>query len=164
MDISNCDMCSETEVCVNTKDGSHVCLNRGGCQTADWVPFNHKCYFFRGQETSADENIMFCETMNTKLVRINNAQDKAFLETEMINRGIANMWLAANDRAVEDEWVWGPGDGVLNAVWGVNEPNNAGNEDCAELELNQTVAFWNDLNCALHYSGAVCEDHYKIYL
>ncbi|XP_033745685.1 uncharacterized protein LOC117331197 [Pecten maximus] len=58
IDSSNClrDSCSESEVCVDKKDRSHICLDQGLCPSVDWVPFHQKCYFFPGSQTMGDES------------------------------------------------------------------------------------------------------------
>ncbi|XP_033745556.1 C-type lectin domain family 17, member A-like [Pecten maximus] len=95
--------------------------------------------------------------MNATLVRVDNAEVHTFLILEMTKREMTHMWLAANDRAVEGEWVWGPGDEVLNAMWDSTEPNNYGDEDC--VILNQDEQSWNDWGCARgsNRAYAVCE-------
>ncbi|XP_033745052.1 aggrecan core protein-like [Pecten maximus] len=153
-DSSNCsrDSCSETEVCVERRDDSHVC--QGLCPKADWVPFIRKCYFFSESQMTAADGEVFCNSSDATLVRIDNAEENAFLVSEMTKRGIPVIWLAANDRAVEGEWVWGPGDVVLNAIWGSNEPDNINNEDCGILQQNTET--WHDLSCD-SIRHAVCQ-------
>ncbi|XP_069103809.1 uncharacterized protein [Argopecten irradians] len=58
MDSTNCDICSDTQACVETKDGNHVCLDQDVCPTADWVPFNNKCYLFTDQQMTANNTII----------------------------------------------------------------------------------------------------------
>ncbi|XP_069104975.1 C-type lectin domain family 17, member A-like [Argopecten irradians] len=146
------------------KDGNSVCLDQDVCPGTAWKPLFHKCYFFNETVQSADESIAFCGTMDAKLVRIDNASVQAFLQTEMINRGMNLVWIAANDRDVEGEWVWGPGDEVTEARWYDGEPNNTNNEDCCVIR--KADGLWLDLKCETtkFNQRAVCQRQYKLLL
>ncbi|XP_033748152.1 brevican core protein-like [Pecten maximus] len=159
---SSCDSCSETEACIDTKNGSHVCLAQDPCPNPDWVRYNRKCYFFPGSEMLADDGAVFCNSMNATLVRIDNDEVHNFLISEMTKRGMTSMWIAANDRALEGHFVWGPGDVVLNARWKPGQPNDINNQDCVALGLQTQT--WNDLECTTHYEKyAVCEVRYTMF-
>ncbi|XP_033753401.1 low affinity immunoglobulin epsilon Fc receptor-like [Pecten maximus] len=160
IDSSNCsrNSCSETEVCVERRDGSHICLDQDVpevCPAAVWVPFNGKCYFFPSSRMTADEGMVFCNSINATLLRVDSTEENTFLISEMRKRAMGHIWLAANYRAVEGEWVWGPGDVVLNALWNPNEPSYGSDGACSVLE--EDTGGWLALFCK-HYSiYAVCE-------
>ncbi|XP_033761157.1 CD209 antigen-like protein C isoform X2 [Pecten maximus] len=97
-----------------------------------------------------------CENMSAKMVWIDNDDVNDFLLTQMNGRGFDEIWIAANDKAVANEWVWGPGDMVTNAVWGQWEPNNRWNEECVVLK-----PLWADVGCT-RLSYPVCEVHFNI--
>ncbi|XP_060074084.1 uncharacterized protein LOC132553822 [Ylistrum balloti] len=88
MDNSKClpNSCSETQVCVDMRDGGHTCLDQAVCPAPDWVLYSNKCYFFRQSRSDADESEGFCGGMNAKLVRIDNDGVKAFLKSEIDRR------------------------------------------------------------------------------
>ncbi|XP_069103808.1 brevican core protein-like [Argopecten irradians] len=160
-DSSNCAMCAETDVCIGTKDGTNVCLQHDVCPASDWLPFNHKCYFFRDHRSTTDKNIEFCGTFGAKLVRVDNDDVVTFLTPEMDRIGDADMWIAANDREVEGEFVWGSGDVALNAVWKPPfEPDGDG--DCVELTFRSDGAVWNNEKCDFNTAQHVCEINFKI--
>ncbi|MFM7044833.1 MAG: C-type lectin domain-containing protein [Ilumatobacteraceae bacterium] len=67
-------------------------------------------------------------------------------------------WISGTDAASEGDWRWafarkngqfwlGDYDGRATgfANWGGGEPNNSGDEDCAEIDLGGGQ--WNDSNC-----------------
>ncbi|XP_033725988.1 perlucin-like [Pecten maximus] len=160
---SNCvpGSCSETEVCVDMRDGSSTCLDLDLCPTTDWKHFNHKCYLFSGTYTTEQQNVVFCNSLNATLVRVDNAEVNSFLVSEITTRGIPDMWLAANDKVVEGEWVWGPGDDVLTTMWGPGEPNPHDNsEDCAGLR--RVTGLWADYSCTKNVH-VVCEVPYGLF-
>ncbi|XP_060084389.1 CD209 antigen-like protein D [Ylistrum balloti] len=150
---------SEIEVCVDTEDGSHVCLEQEVCPTADWVRFNHKCYLFLGKRTTADQNMELCEAMNSSMLGIDDDEVNTFLQSEMTTRGIQQLILAANDRMVDWDWVWAPGIPVLNPKWIPGEPNFP-YENCVLVQ--QTNMEWNNIQCNVYKADAACEVHLSI--
>ncbi|MEZ4327592.1 MAG: C25 family cysteine peptidase [Polyangiales bacterium] len=81
---------------------------------------------------------------------------------------VARAWIGATDAAVEGVWNWTDGTraqfngvDIVNAPqgtapWGPGEPNNAGNEDCAE-QRNIMGGIWNDAACGATSDGFFCE-------
>ena len=58
-----------------------------------------------------------------------------------------NAWVGYNDRKKEKKFVWVAG-GKGYVKWCPKEPNNLGNEDCAELVINHKKGpCLNDLPC-----------------
>ncbi|XP_069142240.1 mannose-binding protein C-like [Argopecten irradians] len=73
--------------------------------------------------------------------------------------GIEKAWIEANDKDVEGEWVWGPGDPVSFTGWFDGEPSNSGgNEDCAIIEKGG----WFDIPCWRNDFNSACERPYNI--
>jgi len=66
--------------------------------------------------------------------------------TDCGTRGIARLWLGLNDVSVEGTFVWAGGDPSSYRNWASGEPNNSGDEDCAELIVSP--GNWNDNQCA----------------
>ncbi|XP_033761002.1 aggrecan core protein-like [Pecten maximus] len=160
MDMHGCSnaTCMENEVCINKHDGGHACLKQDICPTAEWIPFNHKCYLFRDDKITADANLEWCRMLNATMVRVDDDAVSEFLHSEMKRSGKTDIWIAANDRAVEGEWVWGPGDIITNAAWSPGEPNNVVDEDCAIF-----TPLLVDLVCSnTYYVNPVCEVPYNI--
>lgn len=150
--------CSDHEVCVDKNDGEYLCIPLDVCPSAAWVPFNGKCYYFKGTKSTADANIEYCTSIDSNPVRIDNEDVDSFLKKELMKRGLDNMWLAVNDKEVEGEWVWGPGDPVSYTGWAMSEPNDLFNgENCACL----WQAGWRDFDC-LYKAGLACEIPYNI--
>jgi hypothetical protein len=93
------------------------------------------------------------------LTTITSAEENNYVGSRLSEPG----WMGASDSAVEGTWKWmgGPETGQQfwsgasggSAVggrysnWSAGEPNNAGNEDCAQF-LSGGSAQWNDLPCS----------------
>lgn len=93
------------------------------------------------------------------LTTITSQAENDFVAARLTNAG----WMGASDSASEGDWKWvtGPESGTSfwsglsggSAVggrysnWGTGEPNNAGDEDCAQF-LTGGSGKWNDLPCS----------------
>lgn len=94
------------------------------------------------------------------LATITSAEENDFVADRLTDAG----WMGASDSATENDWKWvtGPETGTSfwsglsdgSAVsgryenWADGEPNNAGNEDCAQF-LAGGSGEWNDLPCTV---------------
>jgi len=68
-------------------------------------------------------------------------------------------WIGGNDQTSEGSWRWVQGANSADEVmsydrWSSGEPNNAGNEDCAEKYTNGR---WNDINCLSTRGAYICQ-------
>ncbi len=114
------------------------------------------------------------------LTTVNTKAENTFL-TEKFYAAYGNsaLWIGANDIAAEATWIWDNGttsgddnltDTICNAPsgdckpsnatwadgsrkWNTNEPNNAGNEDCANITRSDGT--WNDLRCNRNQYGII---------
>ena len=114
------------------------------------------------------------------LTTVNTKAENTFLTNEFYAAyGNSALWIGANDIAVEATWIWDNGttsgddnltDTICNAPsgdckpsnatwadgsrkWNTNEPNNAGNEDCANITRSDGT--WNDLRCNRNQYGII---------
>ena len=59
-----------------------------------------------------------------------------------------DFWIGANDKDIEDDWVWESDKSKLVfSDWHVGEPDNYRNEDCGEIRWNKSLYKWNDAPC-----------------
>ena len=69
-------------------------------------------------------------------------------------------WIGANDKDIEDDWVWDSEKSkLLFSDWLVGEPDNAqNNEDCGMLKWynNNSLYKWNDEPCS-NFNLYICE-------
>ncbi len=101
-----------------------------------------------------DEAAPHCAEAGSAMVIINNAAENEWLRQQVANLGVSNPWIGLNDIGTEGLFLWTDGTVPTYTNWNSGEPNNAGNEDCAQL-LN--TGKWNDLQCATAQS-ILCED------
>ena len=114
------------------------------------------------------------------LTTVNTKAENTFL-TEKFYAAYGNkaLWIGANDIATEATWIWDNGttsgddnltDTICNAPsgncrpsnatwadgsrkWNNGEPNNSGNEDCANITRSDGT--WNDLRCTNNQYGII---------
>jgi hypothetical protein len=75
---------------------------------------------------------------------------------------VTDAWLAGNDMAVEDTFVWDNGETLSFTNWRIGEPNNGGansvtGEDCIVIELD-VGGTWDDRHCPQVYPY-ICESN-----
>ena len=112
------------------------------------------------------------------LVTVNTKAENTFLTTEFYAAyGNRALWIGANDIDTENTWVWDNGttsgdNGTTDNIcgtgcnpysdatwadgtrkWNNSEPNNSGNEDCANI--TNSNGFWNDLRCSNSQYGII---------
>jgi cysteine-rich repeat protein len=85
-----------------------------------------------------------CAAVGGTLVTVADAADNAVLAGWASAHG-TSLWIGFTDELVEGSWGWWSGAPVTFTRWNYGEPNNSGNEDCAELGPS---GYWNDAGCA----------------
>ena len=66
-------------------------------------------------------------------------------------------WIGANDRVIENDWVWESDNSkLLFKHWHDGQPNNYENQDCGELWYHNSLYKWNDDKCKYSYLY-ICE-------
>ncbi|KAK9969446.1 hypothetical protein ABG768_027622 [Culter alburnus] len=121
---------------------------------AGWTNFGLRCYKFFSQTVNwvtAERN---CQSLDAHLASVHNKLENEFL-LSLLPSSNAHSWLGAHDGEVEGQWVWSDGTGIDYTNWCSGEPNNAGVENC--LEINWTSnRCWNDLPCSYPGISYIC--------
>lgn len=88
-------------------------------------------------------------------VSINSAAEQTIVAGLV---GARRVWIGASDALTEGTFTWANGDQLVGSYqnWQSGEPNNDGDEDCAELNGTAAGAAWNDNKCT-NTQGYVCE-------
>ena len=109
------------------------------------------CSVFGADFSSADTA---CSTFGYYLATIDDAGEDAFLSStaqSISGAGSMGWWFGYTDQGgwqAEGMWYWiGPAASGGYENWDTGEPNNSGNEDCAEMAPWSSWA-WNDNDCA----------------
>ena len=87
-----------------------------------------------------------CGAFGYYLVTVDDAVEDAFLAAN--TGGSGEWWLGYTDQGGGNEgsWYWSAGNGTGYTNWNPGEPNDSGNEDCAEMAA-WTNWQWNDIQC-----------------
>ncbi|XP_021026341.1 CD209 antigen-like protein D isoform X2 [Mus caroli] len=121
-------------------------VHDGLCQPCprDWTFFNGSCYFFSKSQRNWNNSITACQELGAQLVIIETDEEQTFLQQTSKARGPT--WMGLSDMHNEATWHWVDGSPLspsFTQYWNRGEPNNVGDEDCAEFSGNG----WNDLRC-----------------
>ncbi|XP_041533653.1 CD209 antigen-like protein C [Microtus oregoni] len=108
----------------------------------DWTFFQENCYFFSTFKQTWMESVTACQEVGAQLVVIKNDKEQNFLQRMSEKKGHA--WMGLSDIRKEGKWVWMDGSPLQwSKYWSPKEPNNMGDEDCANFSDNG----WNDSLC-----------------
>lgn len=119
------------------------------CQRG-WINYNNKCYYasVKGQFKNWEDSRKDCVKRGADLV-----MPKTKEEIDFVVRIHERTWIGLTDKNHEGTWLWVDGSELMTAFWDTGEPNNAGDEDCAEFKNGK----WNDALCSTRVSW-ICED------
>uniref|UniRef100_A0A287D5S7 CD209 antigen-like protein E n=1 Tax=Ictidomys tridecemlineatus TaxID=43179 RepID=A0A287D5S7_ICTTR len=107
-----------------------------------WEAFQGNCYFFSRTLGTWENSVSSCQDMGAHLVIINNGAEQRFLRYWDIRKS-QRTWIGLSDHNNEGSWHWVDNTPLQLSYWKEGEPNNAGNEDCVELFVED----WNDNKC-----------------
>ncbi len=103
-----------------------------------------------------------CSTFGYYLTTVDDGAENTFLSSiaaVVAPGGQGGWWIGYTDQGgwqQEGNWTWvGPASSTGYENWNSGEPNNAGNEDCAEM-TPWTGWGWNDRSCGTA-NGFLCE-------
>ena len=143
--------------------------------------YNAHTYAITSEAMTFAEARVAAASLGGYITTVNTKAENTFL-TEKFYAAYGNsaLWIGANDIATENSWVWDNGttsgdmgvtdnicgsgcnpkslaqwpDGTRKWNWdGKGEPNNAGNEDCANITRSDGT--WNDLRCSNNQYGII---------
>ncbi|CDQ96117.1 unnamed protein product [Oncorhynchus mykiss] len=68
-------------------------------------------------------------------------------------------WIGLTDSVTEGTWKWVDGTSLTTGYWSAGQPDNYGQEDCAEIYFRQDdpVKTWNDDKCGTNHNW-ICEN------
>nr|CAD28399.1 putative mannose-binding C-type lectin mDC-SIGN [Macaca mulatta] len=113
----------------------------------EWTFFQGNCYFMSNSQRNWHDSITACQEVGAQLVVIKSAEEQNFLQLQS-SRSNRFTWMGLSDLNHEGTWQWVDGSPLLPSFkqyWNKGEPNNIGEEDCAEFSGNG----WNDDKCNL---------------
>ncbi|KAG7278986.1 hypothetical protein CRUP_007533, partial [Coryphaenoides rupestris] len=103
-----------------------------------WKSYGGSCYLFSSCKKTWTDSRQDCLNRDADLVIINSKEEQNF-----VNNFCCAVWIGLHDFETESIWKWVDGSPLTWKSWAKGEPNNAGNEDCAELQPKPKT--WNDV-------------------
>ncbi|KAG5260883.1 hypothetical protein AALO_G00297610 [Alosa alosa] len=138
------------------RDNLQTLLTKLDSRLADgWIARKPSLYKVSSEKRSWQESRDSCLNMGADLIVVNDIEEQKFLLP------YKNVWIGLSDTDNEGVWKWVDGTPLTIKYWAPGEPNNAGNEDCAEISSNAAnpMKAWNDVPCYSSFQY-ICEDHF----
>ncbi len=117
--------------------------------------FGGHAYYFCHTELDFAAATAYCRAFGTEPASVSSRYENDLLAAAMQSLGRGRHWIGYTD--VEREGVFDSVDGSPTSftAWAVGEPNNLGDEDCAEADPS---GIWNDIPCSLTRPNVICEE------
>uniref|UniRef100_A0A4W6CDA8 C-type lectin domain-containing protein n=1 Tax=Lates calcarifer TaxID=8187 RepID=A0A4W6CDA8_LATCA len=118
-----------------------------------WRSFGSKYYYISSEQKTWEESTEDCRQKGTDLVIINSEEEQRFLIA--LNKRV---WIGLTDQEEEGVWKWVDGSALSTRYWLPSQPDNYGEEDCAEIPVDDhdPLLKWNDIPCSQN-NFWVCE-------
>lgn len=116
--------------------------------------YGNHIYTFSSVGRTWEDAINHCALRSGYLVVPDDADEDAWIMAWYAAEG-ANGWLGLTDALSEGAWQTSLDDSASWLNWRAGEPNNSGDEDCANVWHDLSDG-WNDASCSLSFSF-ICE-------
>ena len=88
-----------------------------------------------------------CVVQGGHLISVHDQAMQDYLSATAFSIAASDWWIGLNDQSQEGSFAWADATPLDFTAWAGGEPNNAGEEDCANM-ATWAGGSWNDLNCA----------------
>ncbi|XP_064859745.1 CD209 antigen-like protein E isoform X3 [Oncorhynchus nerka] len=118
-----------------------------------WIYFDSKFYFLSTEKKTWKQSRQDCLDRGADLVIINSREEQTFVFNLHLRA-----WIGLNDSVTEGIWKWVDGTPLTTGYWAAEQPDDRGQEDCAEIYFRQDdpVKTWNDDKCGTNHNW-ICE-------
>ncbi|OWF40663.1 Perlucin-like protein [Mizuhopecten yessoensis] len=121
------------------------------CPDEEWKRLENSCFFFSTEERSWTSARDFCHRISgvdAYLVYILSETENDFVKDRLNTYNYEHFFhIGATDTGHEGVFSWDRTSMSLTYTnWSTDEPNQAGNEDCTEM--NPGTGTWNDIPCS----------------
>lgn len=138
------------------------CYSKDDCdddnhyKACDSETYNGHEYLFCHNQKQWKSAKRFCEHQNMDLVTVSSESENDWLDVTADSYSRNKWWIGLTDSSSEGSWEWNDQSDVVYENWAAGEPNNLGNEDCAQLNRYENGQ-WNDESCKKVYRF-ICEE------
>jgi hypothetical protein len=145
-----------SEACNGLDDDCDGALDEGSVCPCPVIENAGHSYMFCDSTATWSDAQALCWSYDYHLLTIDDATEDAWVNTQADLYSTDKWWFGYNDIASEGSWVWEDGSGSSYTNWYSGEPNNSGDEDCAQLNRFHPSNGWNDEPCSSAYRY-ICE-------
>uniref|UniRef100_UPI0037E83AEF type-2 ice-structuring protein-like isoform X2 n=1 Tax=Semicossyphus pulcher TaxID=241346 RepID=UPI0037E83AEF len=130
-----------------------TCFRRCPC---GWTRIGHRCFRYICHSLTWPQAERNCVSLGGHLASVHSVWEYRRIRLLVFKktRHHPQAWLGANDRCQEGVWRWSDGSRLNYKGWCCGEPNNAGNQDCLQMNFGGHKC-WDDRQCH-HRLPSVC--------
>lgn len=110
-----------------------------------WSYFNGFCYFTSDSCANWTTALTKCRMKNSVLVDVGSNEENVYIQHRHNGQ---KSWLGLNDISTEGNFTWADAGLVNWTAWGKNQPNNFGDENCAQALGFKYNYKWSDAKCS----------------
>nr|XP_024657134.1 ladderlectin-like [Maylandia zebra] len=123
---------------------------------AGWTEYNNKCYFYVSTPLPWGDAQRNCQSMSANLASVQSLGEYQLIQRVISDGSRANgrTWIGGSDGQQEGYWFWIDGTRFQYTNWCRGEPNNAGSEQCMEMNFSGDLCM-NDQSCQSRFPS-VC--------
>ncbi len=144
-----------TDVCDGVDNDCSDAVDDGGLCACNVEYYDDGTYLYCETAAAWSSAQTTCQSYGYDLLTVNDADENAWAVETANTYSTAKWWIGFNDISTEGSWVWASGESASYTNWHSGEPNNAGNEDCAQFNRFSDET-WNDEPCSSSFRF-ICE-------
>ncbi|XP_060886661.1 galactose-specific lectin nattectin-like isoform X2 [Labrus mixtus] len=120
------------------------------CKRPSWTKIGCRYFFYVRQPLTWHQAERNCRRLGGHLASVHSRRQYLKIRAliKKSSRGSPATWIGGNDRCREGHWRWSDGSRLNYKNWCCGEPNNAGNQDCLQMNFSRRKC-WDDAQCWL---------------
>ncbi|XP_041636038.1 type-2 ice-structuring protein-like [Cheilinus undulatus] len=115
-----------------------------------WTKIGHRYFYYNPHHLTWRQAERRCAAWGGHLASVHSHWEYKKIRWLIRRKGHGDRvaWIGGSDRHCEGHWCWSDGSCFNFRKWCCGEPNNAGNQDCLQINFSHRKC-WDDAQCWL---------------